>query len=221
MRTALRGIQRPGMRRGSWMKGCLIAAAVVVVLIIAGVITLALTWKSITAGLVNSGTTAIVDQSSLPADQKTRIKNKIKSVTDDFKAGKIPTERFGHVMEAVAQSPLIPLAVMAGAEAKYFPKSGLTAEEKAQAKTEVDRFAHGVASEKLNLDDLRAALAYISKPSSGNNFELKDSVTDDELRKFITELKTKADKAEVPASVPELNIADEVEKAIDKGLAAK
>jgi hypothetical protein len=55
--------------------------------------------------------------------------------------------------------------------------------------------------------------------TQNGNFQLKPTVTDEELRKFISDVKEKADKAQIAENVPEMNIAEEIEKAIDAGLA--
>ena len=228
--------QQSSLRRGGWQKGCLIAFVVVLVIAIALGVTAALTWRRIFASGVNSAATAMVTQSALPQDQKDRILTKITGVTTDFKDGKLSMPQVMHVMESVVESPLIPLAVMAGVEAKYFAKSGLSADEKTAAKVAIQRFSHGVADQKLTMNDMGDAMAPISTRTSvvttttggtssvqvssqQGNFQLKPTVTDEELRTFIAEVKSKADKAQIADEVPELNIADEIEKAIDAGIA--
>lgn len=224
------------LRRGGWQKGCLIAFGIVMVIVIGLGITAALTWKRFAAMGVNAIATNAVTSSQLPQDQKDRILTKITGVTSDFKDGKVSFPEMMHVMESVANSPLIPLAVMAGVEAKYFAKSGLIADEKAAAKVAIQRFSHGVADGKLTMTDMSTAMDSIATrsstttvttssgsstttTSSQNNFQLKPTVTDEELRKFIGDVKEKADKAQIAEEVPEMNIAEEIEKAIDAGLA--
>jgi hypothetical protein len=214
---------RSGGRRGGWQKGCLIAFIVVFLLIAAGVVTLMLTWKRMFAYGITTGTTAMVQQSSLPQADKDRIVAKVGKVADDFKSGTISIAQFGTVMQTLAESPLIPLAVMAGVDSVQLSKSGLSAEEKKAAKTEVDRFARGVADKVLSMDDMKEPIkhigSYTTGPGPSTNFRLKEKVTDEELRAFVAALKEKSDKAGVAAEVPPIDIATEVEKAIDEGLA--
>ena len=128
----------------------------------------------------------------------------------------------------------MPLAMMMAVQEKYFKTSGLTEQDKADAHKAIQRFAHGVAAGKLKFDDLAKAMDPLSIKSSSssttvtttgttttnrNNFQLKPKATDEELRTFIADVTAKADKAEIAQDVPEVNIADEVEKAIDAGLA--
>lgn len=48
--------------------------------------------------------------------------------------------------------------------------------------------------------------------------QLKERLTDAELKAFLEKAKEKADAANVPDEPFEVNIADELEKAIDKAL---
>jgi hypothetical protein len=211
------------LRRGGWQKGCLIAFVVVLVLIGAGIVTIMLTWKRMAAAGIVMGTEAMVQQSSLPQGDKDRIVAKVGKVADDFKSGKMSMEQFAKVMQSVMESPLLPLGVMTGVEAGHLAKSGLSAEEKEGAKAAMSRFARGVADKTLSMDDLKDPFKHIGSYSAGpgpsQNFRLKEKVTDEELRAFVAALKEKADKAGVAAEVAPIDIATEVEKAIDEGLA--
>lgn len=232
-------VRRPhaSLRRGSWQKGCLIAFVVALVLVIGLGVTAALTWRRMVAASVTLGVTEMVKASQLPEEQKGRIMTKVTAVTDDFKSGRITLRQFGHVFQTVAEGPLMPLAAMWGVQERYFAKSGLTEEEKTAAIRAIHRFSHGVAEGTLNMDDLNVAMKHVATgngtmtvtrtssdgsvkkvTTSTGNFNFKPKVTDEELRQFIADVKAKADEAKIAEDVPELNIADEVEKAIDKGL---
>ena len=224
-----------GLRRGGWQKGCLIVFVVVLVIAIGLGVTAALTWKRLFSAGVTAGVTQVVNTSQLPQDQKDRILTKVTTVTDDFKAGKVSMQQFGRVFESVFEGPLMPLTMMMAVEEKYFKKSGLNEQDKSDAKVAINRFARGVADGKLKFNDLMASMDPLSTKSSNtttsvgsggaavvsssNNFQLKPTVTDEELRTFIADVKAKADKAEVPAEVVPINIAEEIEKSIDAGLA--
>jgi hypothetical protein len=208
----------------------------VLVIALALGITAALKWRSFAAMGINSIATQAVTTSALPQDQKDRILAKITGVTGDFKSGKISLEQAGKVLESVFEGPLMPLTMMMAVEEKYFKKSGLTEQDKADAKMAINRFARAVADGKLKINDLMTSMDVLSTKSSSNtttvtpggtttttshrnDFQLKPTATDEELRTFIADVKAKADKAEVPAEVPPMNIAEEIEKAIDAGLA--
>jgi hypothetical protein len=186
-------------------------------------VTLMLTWKRMFAYGITTGTTAMVQQSSLPQADKDRIVAKVGKVADDFKSGNLSIEQLGVVGTMVMESPLLPLAALTGVESKYFAKSGLSEEEKKGAKTAMDRFARGVADKTLSMNDLKEPMKHVGTMTTGPgpsvNFQLKPTVTDEELRSFASALTEKADKAGVAAEVTPIDIAGEIEKAIDEGLA--
>lgn len=215
------GIERRGMRRGSWQKGCLITLAVVMALLLALGVTGWVMRKRLMAMTMNTTAAAMVDNSTLSSDQKVRIKRKVSLLMAEYENGKLTIEQLAEATRSVAQSPFFPLALIRAAETMYVGKSGLTKEEKGQAKIEIARFSRGVADDKLVVEDVRSVMAYISTPHGPNAYELKQTVTDVELRKFIEELKTKADKAAVAQDVTEFDLATEFEKAIDRGLTSQ
>lgn len=56
------------------------------------------------------------------------------------------------------------------------------------------------------------------KKNNRDEREFKHPISDEELREFITKAKQAADDANVPEEVPEVNFADEFDKAIDEAL---
>lgn len=204
-------------RRGSFLKGCLIAFAIALVLaVVAGVVVIR-KWRSIAVSFAKGPLIAQINSSTLPSEQKTRLTNRIDSFTADWADRKITDEQFGKTMENIAEGPLMPLLLMWGAEKKYLAPSKLTDAEKAEAERSLQRFARGVIEKVIDKVEIKRVMAYIEVPSGGNH-QLKNVLTDDELRKFLSEVKAQADKAKVPDEAYTPNIADELDKAIDNGL---
>ncbi|MGD9689978.1 MAG: hypothetical protein AB7K52_10035 [Phycisphaerales bacterium] len=210
--------RRPLSRRGGILQGCLIAGGIVLVIIIAIVIWVALSWKGWTADLIKLATEQTVQQSQLPAEQKTRITKRVGTLADDFKNGKITFEQLGSVMEQIADSPLLPLAMVSAAEDKYIKPSSLPAEEKAAASRAMQRFARGVAEKSISKDAIEMVTTPIKTVGPDGQSTLKQTVTDAELREFVSLMKSEADKANIPDEDFKVNIADELDKAIDKAL---
>ncbi len=90
-----------------------------------------------------------IQQSQLPDDQKTRITKRVDGLADDFKNGKITFEDFGKVLEQIGDSPLLPLAMVYGAEEKYLKPSALSKEEKDAGVRSLQRLARGVAEKNI------------------------------------------------------------------------
>lgn len=214
-------------RRGSFKTGCLIAVGIVLVLLVGGGIFAAMQWKNWAAMGIKAGTEATVNESDLPAEQKQRIIASINKVADDFKSGAVTTDQMGKIMEEIAKGPLLPVGVVFAAEEKYLKPSGLTQEEKDAGKRTTQRFARAIFERKFSDEEVHKILEPVSqgnltisnsgKPIDANrNFQLKDKVNDAELRDFLARAKAKADEKQIPDEEFQVNIADELDKAIKK-----
>ena len=62
------------------------------------------------------------------------------------------------------------------------------------------------------------AFDMITEQKTGNQRELKQKLTDDEVRALLAELKRVADEEEIPDEPFEVNMAEEFRKAIDRAL---
>lgn len=215
-----RGRESRFVRRGSAKKGCLIALAVFLVLVIGGGIFIAMSYKGWLATGMTAFTKQIVNDSNMPQDQKDRVVAKVASIGDDFKNGKITFAQLGQVMEAIAEGPILPLGMTAALESQYIKPSALTADEKTAATRTLERLARGIAEKKIKMDDVKLIVAPISQPSSGKEFRLKpaNQVTPDQLRAVLADAKKRADDAQVPDEPYTVNVADALDEAVKQAL---
>jgi hypothetical protein len=204
-------------RRGSFKTGCLIALAVVLLLALGLGIFVAFSWK----GWVATGMQSVVDtaltQSDLSDADKSKIKQSVSGVTDDFKNGKISTEQLAKVFEKIAQSPLLPLAGVYAVELKHVKTSKLPDEEKKDAHRSLTRFARGVVEKKISDSAVQELVDSISAVN-GTQRTMKETLTTEELRAFIAKAKDHADKATVPDEDYTVDIPGELDKAIKAAL---
>lgn len=205
------------LRRGSALKGCLIAAGIVIVLIATAGIIIGLNWKKWTVSMMQAGIKTQIAATSLPQDQKDRIIAKVEAVSNDWRDGKIDTQQLGRVIDTLGQGPFVPLALVYAADAKYVKVSKLSEDEKAAAKLALDRFARGVIEKTIPSDETKRLMTYV-EVSGTTNHQLKNVLTEEELRKFIAAAKAKADEAKVPEEPYTANLADELDKAINQAL---
>ena len=82
----------------------------------------------------------------------------------------------------------------------------------------MQRFARGAFEEKISKHELKELMKLISTTSADGQQQIKQQLTDAELNAFLEKAKGTADAAEVPDEPFEVNIADELEKAIDQAL---
>lgn len=200
--------------------GCGCAAGCLLLVAVGIGVWITMNWKNWAAELGKQVAADAVAKSSLPAEDKARVLNRINQLADDFKAGKVSTEQLGKVMEQIAQSPLLPLGLVMAADEKYVKPSGLTNEDKDAGRRTLQRLARGAFEKTIPEKDSQEVMKLVMEPQpgGGSGERLKERLTDDELKAFLEKAKEKADAASVPDEPFEVNIADELEKAIDKVL---
>ena len=156
----------------------------------------------------------------IPAEQRRRIDRRLDQLAQQYADGDLSDEQLGHILKVISESPLLPAASALVVERQYLDDSGLDADEKEDARREIERFAYGSLDESISPDTVSAVLDTISdreSPEGPRTF--RQSLTDDELRNFVVAATEAADEAGVPAEVPEINFADEFDKAVDEALA--
>jgi hypothetical protein len=200
--------------RGGVLKILLIIFGVIFVCVIGVTIYIAMNWKSWTADFTNLAAQEIIKESGLPEDQKQAILSDIKNLGEDFKTGRVSTQEMVRIMKSVEESPLIPLAAVQTVKQKYLEPSSMTAEEKAAAVVTVQRYARGVHEKKIPRDDVEETVKPIAELHGNGHWTLKENPTRMEIDQFLANAKAKADAADIPNEPYDLNIAEELRKAI-------
>src|SRR5688572_29505531 len=94
---------------GGCLKGCLIIFVILLVIAIIAGIFVAVYWKQIGGGIMHSMFSEQIDASNLPEQEKEESKAEVKRFTDAFAEGKISMNGFENGMEALVQSPIMPV----------------------------------------------------------------------------------------------------------------
>lgn len=207
-------------RRGGVAMGCLIAFAIVVILLIAGGIWLAGNWRWMVANPIRNAIIAEIDASALPDDQKQQLRGDVELMTDQFKSGAISLEELGRVGEQLERSPLLQIGAVYVVRSRYIEPSGLSEEEKADAGLHLERFARGIYEKSISADAVDRVIEPISDARAGDGRELRapSAVSDADLREMVTRAKQSADEAGVPLERFEIDVAAEFRGAIERGL---
>jgi ABC-type transporter MlaC component len=179
----------------------------------------ALTWKKVVGAGMVAVAQAAVNDSSIPQEQKTSINQRVDQVVKDWKDGKVSMEQLGEVIEAIAQSPVMPLAMVGLADRQYVEPSAMTKDEKDAGRRSLQRFARGVYEKKIPQSATDELLKTVQVTDGSGNRQMKQVLTPEELRAFLDLAKKHADDAKMPDEAFEINYADEINKAIDKVLA--
>jgi len=201
--------------RGGVVKVLLIIFGILFLCVVIGGIYVAMHMKEWAADFANLAAQEVIKNSGLPDDQRTAILTEIKQFGDDYKSGKVSNEDLMRVAKTVSESPLLPLAGVQMARHKYIEPSDMTEQQKAEAVLAVQRFARGVYEKKIPKEDIDD----ITKPIADlrGNGRLKENPTRMELDQFIANAKARADAAMIPNEPFDLDIAEELKKAIHGG----
>lgn len=209
-------------RRRSWLgtclMGCLIIAVVSVVLAGIAAYWIAQNWRPWFASFVSKNAKLAIDESDLPPQEKEEIKVQVNRVADAFRNKRISNEQMAELFEALMESPILAVFVVQAAEAKYLDPSGLAEEEKAQARVTIQRFTRGAVEGNIDQASVDAALEHIADPQDGGGWQLRERVTDAELRAFLAVAKAEADKANIPEEPVDFDPSDEIKRIIDKAM---
>jgi len=217
------GAGLPVERKSGWrscLTGCLIALVVLVVIAI-----LVGFWIARNArGWAATGVTEVVRQgmasSQLPAVEQQEIMIQVDRVATAFREKKISLERLGELAQKLADSPVMSLIGASMIEKHYFAKSGLSEEEKTAGGQTLQRFIRGAIDEKINKAGIDAAMVHVADREHGQ-WELRKTLSDEELRAFLAEAKQQADAAGIPEQPAEIDPSDEIKKIVDHALAGE
>lgn len=200
--------------RGGVLKILLIVFGVIFICLIGIGVYIAMNWRNWAADVTNVAAQQIIKESGLPEDQKQTILSDIKNLGEDFKTGRVSMQEMARILDSVQKGPLIPLAAVQTVRQKYIEPSNMTAEEKAVAMLTVQRYARGVYEKKIPKEDLEDTVKPIAELHGTSNWTLKDNPTRMEIDQFLANAKAKADAADIPNEPYDLNIAEELRKAI-------
>jgi hypothetical protein len=209
-------------RKGSMWKNCLIGClavmAVAVVLLVIVVYWVSQNLRGWFAGVGSQAVNQVIDSSDLPAQEKVEVKEQVERVSKSFAAGEISTEQAGAIVQKVMDSPLMPSLVVIGVEKKYFDRSKLSDEEKAQGRQVLKRFARGVFDGKINQKGIDSVMEHVAIREEDGNWHLQPNVSDDELRAALREAKLRDDEAHVEEAPADVDPSDEIKRIIDESL---
>ena len=206
-------VRNRGNRGGVLKVVLIILGAIFLCMVIAGIY-VGTHWKGWVASAANTATLQIVNDSGLPQDQRDAIIAEIRQLGDDFTSGKISTEELARITKSIGEGPLLPLAGVQAARQKYVEPSDMTPQEKDAAILTLQRFARGVHEKKIPKETIDDVVKPVADLMPNGRWKLKDMPTRMELDQFLDNAKARADDVMIPNEPFDLNIADELKKAI-------
>lgn len=198
--------------------GCGIALVILTIVVGIGAWYVTSHMRELGADLATAALKGALEELKIPDDQEQRIVQRIDDLGQMFKDGKIELEDVGRIVDGITKGPLIAAGMALATERAYLDKSGLDDAEKEVARISIRRFTHGAMRENIPQEEVNSVLDTISTIDAEGTRQFRSPVSDDELRAFIEAAKQAADKNEIPENVPEINFADEFDKAVDRAL---
>jgi hypothetical protein len=217
-------IEEPPRKRSIWQTcliGCLAAMGVAVVLAVIAGFWISRHWRGwfadIGSQVVNQG----IDASDLPPQEKVEVKEQVERVTKGFREGQITNEQASRIFQKIVQSPLMPMFVVMAVDKQYFDRSGLSDAEKKQGRVTLQRFARGVFDKKIDDKGTDSVMMHVADRKSDNNWQLRQHVSDQDLRAALAEAKARADEAGIGEEPKNVDPSDEIKRIIDESLNEK
>lgn len=210
--------RRGGMSAGCM--GCLVVAIILLALALGGGIYAWMNWKNWAGDLAKATVSEIVQATELTDEQKTAVMGEFDGIIQKFKDGEVTLDQLREVGKKIVESPVLPAGLALAANSAYIAPSSLTDEEKADARVQISRFAHGVIEEKVPKDKIDAAVAPVALQTQPGQWQFKDPqlVKPEELRTLVANMRKEADDAGVTDQPPEIDFAAEIRKIMDEVL---
>jgi len=222
-------------RRGSAMKGCLIAAAIAFVLIVVAVVGggwyVSKNWRGWTANVMESGLNDAIDETPMADSEKAETKAVITGLMEDFRQERINPEDFFRIIEQLETSPLLPAALAQGSYMEYYrDRDDLTDEQKASAELALDRLTRGLFEETISGYEFEGVLQPIRATSVTQNamevqvgnidirIKQADDCTPEELMEVVANAETLLDEKGVPSEPYQIDVSAELERVINTAL---
>lgn len=214
-------IDEPSKRRNKWAP-CLIGCLIVIVggILLAALVAfwISRNWRGPAAAVAEQALNEGINQSDLPPQERQEVKAEAKRAIDAFRDGQMTLEQLGKIVEGITQSPLLTLFVVTAIEKQYLDQSGLTDEEKADGRRSLQRFVRGAADKKIEQKGIDAVMAHIADRQPDGSWQIRQKVSDKDLRAALKEAKAQADAAGIPEEPEEFDPSDELRKIIDESM---
>ncbi len=188
-------------------------------------------------GLGREAIVAMINESEIPAEEKTEVITQVDRVVTAYKERKINQADLEKALTELGDAPVMKVLSLYGLDDLFLTGNGLTEDEVAAGRRSFERTLRGVYDGKLTEEELYVVLPLdaddrfdttqnTASENAGENITLvtnskPQTATDDDIRESLVKLKLLADNAGIPDEPFHLDIGDEVKKIVDRLLAGK
>jgi hypothetical protein len=209
-------------KRNPWatcLIGCLIVILIMVVLGVLAAIWVARNFRGLAADVGSSVAKNIIDQSALPQQEKADINIQIDRLATAVRENRISMEQGQRLVDNLVNSPLMTSFMVSAIEKSYFAKSGLSEEEKTEGRITLQRFISGMINKSIGEQAIDNAMQHVATKDANGHWNIRQRLTDADLRAFLAAAKQAADDAGVPEKPPAFDPSDEFKRIVDEALA--
>lgn len=215
------GESKKGSTARTCLMGCLFAfLAMAVIAVIAG-IWISRNWKDLASNVGSAALKQTIEQTELPPEERDEIYIQIDRVAAAFRDGQLDGIAMERLMRNLVESPLMTMIAASAIDKKYIAVSGLDDAEKAAAQVTLQRYLRGAIDDKFTQQEIDAAMRPVADQKGPGEWELRERVTDDELRQFLKIANEQADAAGIPDEIEAVDPSDEFKRIVDEALAPR
>ncbi len=191
--------------------GCSIVGGVLMALIVGGGLYVYYNLSSWVAGSLK----ASVESTTLPEDQKKRIKKQIDKLKNKYNEGKIDLDELQSVSSKIVEGPLLKVGVVLFVQKTYFQETDkLNDEEKEKSMRALDRYARGLYEDKISPDTMEQVFRPLEKKTKTGGSRFKEEPSRKVLLKVAEKAREKADENNIPDEEFNVDVASEFEKIV-------
>jgi hypothetical protein len=198
--------------------GCLITFFMLLAVIGVGVWWISQNWRDLASSAGSEAIKEGINATELPEQEKEEMAVQVDRVAEAFRAGDLPPEQLGEIFEQIVESPLMTTLVASAIESKYIAGSGLSDKEKDEGRQTLRRFIRGGVDGKISEGGVDDAMQHVAIRTGDGQWELRDQVSDEDLRNFFEAAKDEADAAEIPAEAEDVDPSEEFRRIIDEAM---
>jgi hypothetical protein len=203
----------------SCLVGCLWTSAVLAVLVAVLGVWVGRNWRGWVSSFGSQAMKETIKAANIPQQEKDELGVEIDRVATAFSEGDLSGEQVVEIMNMIMQSPLAGAIAVAVADAQYFEVSGLSEDEKAAGRVTLQRFTLGAIDGRIPEAKRDDVLALVGDKDRRGNWQLRDRVSDEELRAFLAKAQSEADAAGIEAQPPAVDLSDELKRIVDAAMA--
>lgn len=212
---------KPRSAARTCLMGCLIAFLAMAVISVILIIWIMRNWKDWASNFGSATLKQAIEQTELPIEERDEINAQIDRIAAAFRAGQLDGVALERLVKNLVESPLMTMIAASAIDKKYIAASGLNDAEKAAAQVTLQRYLRGAIDDKFNQQQIDAAMKSVADQKGPGQWELREHVTDDELRQFLKTAQEQADAAGIPAEIEAVDPSDEFKRIVDEALAPR